>query len=669
MAMRFGAVLTLQDNFTAVMKNAVKQQSKFKQDLERTRQAITRMERAKDKAFAKKMELRVQNSKANKVIQDIIKKHDGMRKRLIRVIATTINLKDKVTSKMNKVISLGKRLTKPFTVQLNVKDKVTGVVNSLGAKLTALGVTAGAGVAVGGSIKSGALLEQQQISMRHFIGVNNQGKNTKELDNMANTYLSSLRKEANATPFSSTEVVSAGARAINISQGNTKQAMELVKLAEDMASLNPEKTLSDAIEALADSKLGEFERLKEFGFKVSAEEFKGYVGKGKNDDLTEKETNLAYSKLVSSKLNPYFDGGAKKLSTSGSGLWNALTGNIQSKAQDAGLKVLEQLKPVLASAIKYFDAISPKIDAMIGKIGVGVEKLSPIFNGFGSMVKAVMPTVSNVFQITMGNVGKVIDVVKQNMRLFKGIATDVFNGVSVVVPYAINLMKPSFDIFLGIFKALITVVRVVYPVFKYVFTSVWEILQPIIVKLTNVLQTFATFLNSDNFIGTVKTVFGGVMSAVQTMYDFVKPLIEGLASIIGGMLDGLGKVGDWITDKGSKATSIISEAREINRQVLANNSNNLSGGGGEPQAMSRAYKPRAIGVNRVPYDGYKILAHEGEKLLTKQEARQYEGGSKGITISKLADSIVVREEADIDKIANKLVARIDEARFNFGGAY
>lgn len=39
-----------------------------------------------------------------------------------------------------------------------------------------------------------------------------------------------------------------------------------------------------------------------------------------------------------------------------------------------------------------------------------------------------------------------------------------------------------------------------------------------------------------------------------------------------------------------------------------------------------------------------------------------------VNIPKLADSIIIREDSDIDRIAREIVSRIMEARFNFGGA-
>ena len=57
----------------------------------------------------------------------------------------------------------------------------------------------------------------------------------------------------------------------------------------------------------------------------------------------------------------------------------------------------------------------------------------------------------------------------------------------------------------------------------------------------------------------------------------------------------------------------------------------------------------ASGLQRVPYDGYIAKLHEGERVLTKQQADQ--SAESGVHIAKLADSIVIREEADIHKIA------------------
>lgn len=74
----------------------------------------------------------------------------------------------------------------------------------------------------------------------------------------------------------------------------------------------------------------------------------------------------------------------------------------------------------------------------------------------------------------------------------------------------------------------------------------------------------------------------------------------------------------------------------------------------------------ATGLQRVPYDGYIAELHEGERVLSKAEANGR--GGESIVIPKLADQIIVREEADIDKFAQMLVTKLQTARAGHVGA-
>lgn len=80
-------------------------------------------------------------------------------------------------------------------------------------------------------------------------------------------------------------------------------------------------------------------------------------------------------------------------------------------------------------------------------------------------------------------------------------------------------------------------------------------------------------------------------------------------------------------------------------------------------------KSNAIGLNRVPYDYYPALLHEGEAVLRRTEADNYRNGvGKGVIISKIADTIVVKDETDMYKLADILVSEIEKAGLVYGGA-
>ena len=61
----------------------------------------------------------------------------------------------------------------------------------------------------------------------------------------------------------------------------------------------------------------------------------------------------------------------------------------------------------------------------------------------------------------------------------------------------------------------------------------------------------------------------------------------------------------------------------------------------------------------VPYDDYPARLHEGERVLTAREARSYGGG---VTVSVTGNNFTVREEADIDQIAETIAQRVTEAK-------
>lgn len=67
----------------------------------------------------------------------------------------------------------------------------------------------------------------------------------------------------------------------------------------------------------------------------------------------------------------------------------------------------------------------------------------------------------------------------------------------------------------------------------------------------------------------------------------------------------------------------------------------------------------AFGLNRVPYDDYPALLHEGERVLTASQAREQDAGvSSGSQVVITGNSFSLREESDISKIAAELLHQI-----------
>lgn len=68
----------------------------------------------------------------------------------------------------------------------------------------------------------------------------------------------------------------------------------------------------------------------------------------------------------------------------------------------------------------------------------------------------------------------------------------------------------------------------------------------------------------------------------------------------------------------------------------------------------------ATGLARVPYNDFPALLHEGERVLTAAEARGYNGQTGQVVIS--GNNFTVRQESDIDAIAEALLSKLTLAR-------
>lgn len=85
---------------------------------------------------------------------------------------------------------------------------------------------------------------------------------------------------------------------------------------------------------------------------------------------------------------------------------------------------------------------------------------------------------------------------------------------------------------------------------------------------------------------------------------------------------------------------------------------------GAPSAIGAspygAVRSHAYGLNRVPYDGYRAILHEGERVLTAGEARASDTMSRNITVN-VSGQWSVRDDSDIDLIAARIADSLERA--------
>lgn len=89
------------------------------------------------------------------------------------------------------------------------------------------------------------------------------------------------------------------------------------------------------------------------------------------------------------------------------------------------------------------------------------------------------------------------------------------------------------------------------------------------------------------------------------------------------------------------------------------------GDAGVLEAIGAYDGSHAFGLKRVPYDGYRAILHEGERVMTAAENRSSTESSIVVQVS--GNEFIVRGEDDIDAIARQIAVRVREAQETYGG--
>lgn len=703
--------ISIRDNASATLKNIRSEQSKLRSDTRQTASVLKsvwdkpRKMKADVSDAKKKLKSVTDSAKKAKPVTMTLKAKDAATK-VIKGVGSALSVvkKSKAVTAILKAKDLATKVVKGTTRALTtlgrkvaapvikVVDKASGSIKSIAGKLgkiakkamIPIGIAAAAGsVALGGSVSAGMQLEQQQISIEHFIGATNQALSQDDVKAQSQSYIEQLRNNANATPFETGEVIQAGSRAVSLAGGNTSAAMDMVKLAEDMAAASGgTKTLMDAMEALGDLKVGETERLKEFGFKVSAEEFKkkGFSG-------------------VSGDLENFFGGAAGKLAGSGAGLMSTITGKLKSNAADFGLGIVEQLKPVLSDVISMIDKAQPtiqKLSASFGQglsngIGVARSALSQVGPVISSLVSTALPLVSSfvsgisagfgqiapVVMTAMSGIGPVImtlvPIIQQAASIIGAVAGGIGSAISAVAPVITTIMSGIAEKIGSVVSFLAersdfihSVIATVGPAIAEVLSTAWGIISPVM----------------DVLIDTFELVF----SVVQRVWPGIQRVIRGVWDVLEPIFDTIGKGADLLAGAWNKVKNLVTGDG-------GSGSDNGSGGskGGSPGKNARGDNHWRGGPTWVGEQGPELIdLPRGTRILPSKEsvawaarkdsniiqlyqpsmAGQEQAGSgrrKGgngtdisLTIQKIADNVTVRNDGDIDEIAERTAKKIIE---------
>lgn len=310
---------------------------------------------------------------------------------------------------------------------------------------------------------------------------------------------------------------------------------------------------------------------------------------------------------------------------------------------------MEMLNNMLGTQYKTFDEARKGIAKNQGGL---VDEMSKTLPGAISTLQGVMQVgIKNLFQPFAGAMAGTVSKLTQ---VFTVIGPMLSNGIGAIS----EALSPVGDMFNGFLDSIINKSPSTMGIFSLLGTTIVTIFQmigavvqavgPIVIKILQFIGQNAGVISSiiKALGATWQLAWTVIGTALKLAWAIIKPPLDTL----GQMLVTVKGAVDALRDAWSKAMNFIK-----NNPITAKINKVFNGGKEGPG--------HASGLARVPYDNYPARLHQGERVLSRREADEYRNNTKnGVTFAKLADTIIVREEADIDKIIRGINRKIRLAK-------
>lgn len=127
-------------------------------------------------------------------------------------------------------------------------------------------------------------------------------------------------------------------------------------------------------------------------------------------------------------------------------------------------------------------------------------------------------------------------------------------------------------------------------------------------------------------------------------------------------------IANIVTDLGSwRDAWDLAQTNSRGRAAYADGGENPLMNGGIYNPVSGAYEySNAYGESYIPYNGYRAVLHQGEAVLTAEENRRTRSGGS-VSVSFAGANFTVRQDSDIDAIAEAIAIRLERAQLRGEG--
>lgn len=364
------------------------------------------------------------------------------------------------------------------------------------------------------------------------------------------------------------------------------------------------------------------------------------------------------------------------------GLWRTIQVDV---LQPIGNQLIPYVTKGINAIQKFTDKwnkLEPATQKTIVKFGMVAAATGPVLLGFGKVSTGIGTLVSDT-----GKIGSVLKKLTGESG-FSGLAkvmTGPFGIAAAAVAAAALLIYKNWD--------------KIAPILQKIgdrFVEFWNTVQPQLQPFMDLCIEIGSYLKN-TLLEVFKIVWQAAGEAIVAWFSQVSEVIDNVLGVFEGIITFLTGVfqGDWEkawtgivqavggifgTLEALVKTPINAVINLVNKAISAINNISVTlpdiVGGGHIgfnipliPTLAKGTDNWKGGIVQISEKGGEIVdLPSGSRVYPHDEsvrmARQETKKSISVTIAKLADSIVVREESDIDKIAEAIVKKIEETAEN-----
>ena len=305
------------------------------------------------------------------------------------------------------------------------------------------------------------------------------------------------------------------------------------------------------------------------------------------------------------------------------------------------ITAVQTLIPVIQTIVTIISKINPIIAIITTAVGLLFAAWNTNFMGIQQKTQEVFTILQSLFQTF-------ISIIQTVWTTFVNALQTIWSGIWGSIVLIFNTIKDNILLVLDTFIAIFTGDwSTAWENIKLIFENTWNMIKGVAENIWNIIKSlFGDFLNS--LVSTLKSIGSSLLSAAESAFNAIKEGFQtvwetitewfskavedpvGAVEDLGSALfdagkaaftrlwDGFKSIWSKITGWVDDVFGWISDKLSAIRDKAASIRNEANSAGGSDTNGSYA-----VGLSYVPYNGFVAKLHEGERILTKQEAQDY----------------------------------------------